>query len=483
MDQVVAKALAAGYDNAILQDNLEISRQQQALTEAKNSFALSGKLAYTANGGLLGAYKDKDAMLGVPTPEQMNSTGSAPVSAAQAAANAAQGNSSYPIPQTITGSLSAAVPGTGGTPFTSIGLNASHKLQSTAHTDGSPTDTTNSSTTVGVALSQTVWDGMVGGQPKANIDRSHLVLQVQEQGARNNQLSLVLKIRQAFLTMLVAQKNLDVLANISARQATLAKQAKLKYDLQQATRIDLLNSQISARNADLDLQNGTNNFVAAREALSLLMGMDAKTNYRVEEPPVRSLPAPSLQEAIAKAMSQRSDWLQLDLNSQASQIDLALGQAAANPVVSINGGVNFSFNWITNNRDDQRQTGTFYAGLSLGMPILDAGQSAAQVANATRQLSVYQKQKAQLARTISMQIETAWNNCQILQGRVETARQSVEVLTLQYKIVQNQEASGTATIKDDLNAAANLSSAELALLQAEYNLQTAVLNLENSMGQ
>ena len=510
MDQVVEKALASGFDGRILAGNLELSRSQQAQTEARNSFGLSGRMAYTANAGLLGTYKDRNAMLGVPTPEQLLASGSSgsssgssslpstysqyvtqqqaaaaaakASSAAAAAAATALGDKAIPVPQTITASLTAAVPASG-TPFTSIGVSATQRLQLTGYTDNSPVDTTTNSTTLAVTLAQTVWDGVPGGQPKAAIDKSRLSLQVQELAARNNQLALVLRIRQAFLAMLVAQKNLDVLANIANRQASLLKQAQIKFTLQQATRLDLLNAQVSARNAELDLQSGRNTFTSTRANLSLLMGMDAGSEYRIAEPPPRPLPSSSLDEAIALALAQRTDLQQLNLNSRVSTIDQTLGMAAAHPVVSVNGGVNFQFNWTTLGKEDQRQTGTFYAGLSLGMPILDSGAAAAQTAIATRQLAIYQQQREQLTRSIGIQVETAWNNCQVLQGRVETTRQSVEALTLQHLIVQNQQEAGTATRKDELNALANLGSAELAHLQAQFNLQTAVLNLENTMGQ
>jgi outer membrane protein len=476
MDQVVEQALATGWDKRILTATLDMNRSQQALAEAKNSFNLSGKLGYTATAGLLGTYTDKDTMLGVLTPEILYPTMSKDTAAAL-------GDSTIPLPQTITGSLTAAVPGSGGTPFTSIGLNASQKLQTNSYTGKAGIDTITNATTIGVSLSQTVWDGMPGGQPKAAIDRSRLVLQGQELGTKSNQLALVLKIRQAFLTMLVAQKNLDVLANIAARQNSLLTLAQAKFDLQQAIKVDLLSARISARNAELDQQNGQNSFVSAREALSVLMGRDAKQEYRISEPPTRNLPADNLAAALAMARSQRSDLQQLDLNAAASKIDQSLGLAATSPSVVITGGVNLALNWTTAGVKSQTQTGTFYAGLSLGVPILDAGQAAAQVAIATNQVAIYQQQNDQLARTVAMQVETAWHNCQVLAGRAETARQAVEMLALQYQLVQSQESSGTATIKDDLAAAANLASAELALLQAEFNLQLAILNLENSMGQ
>ncbi len=482
MDQVVEKAVAAGYDSKILAANLEVSRNQQAQTQARNSFTLSGKLGYTANAGLLGTYTDVDSALGVPTPEKLLGLPTVPT-AAQKAAAAELGAATIPIPQTATASLTAAVPGSSGTSFTSIGLTATEKLVLNTYTNNSPAGITSHNTNVAVTLGQTLWDGLPGGQPKAAIDKSRLVLQNQVLGAKTNQLALVLKVRQAFFAMLMAQKNLGVLTEINAKQASLLRQVDIKYQLQQAIRIDLLNAQITARNAALDLQNGQNTLASTRLALSLLMGLDATADYRLEEPPSRPMPAASLEEARTKALSQRIDAQQLNVSIASSRIDLALGQAAANPIVAVNGGINLTLNWTTNGLDDSRQIGTFFAGLNLGLPILDAGQADAQTSAARNQLNVYQQQADQLTRTVSMQVESAWNTCQVLSGRVETAKQNVEMLALTEKVVQSQVDSGTATLKDALNATANLATAELAQLQAEFNLQTAILNLENTMGQ
>lgn len=434
--QCLDAALASGADAKIIQESLQISRDQYLASKAAASVNLTGALGYGTSLSV-----GDDSLQGVKS------------TASSAASGVAQG------PQASVGLTS---------PLTSVSLLASPY--------NAPSGPAAASTALGLGVSQTLWDGYAGGKATAAVQKSLLSLQVKELSADASRASLAYKIKQAYYTMLGAQRNLTVKQQVLSQQDALFKQISAVYDLQAATTVDLKTAQINARSAEIDVQSARHDVGMARLRLANLLGWPRDRVFVVEEADDPTVPVSSADEAVSQGLSRRPELKQIELNKQSYAIDLALLRGQAWPTASVNGGVSWTFDWQGNN------AAAASVGVKIGLPLYDAGALASLIDADVLQNDLYAVQAAQLRDTIATDIQEAYELVQVQVGKLEVARLSVDKYDMQFALVQTKLEHGTATNQDVLNASVDLANAQSAASKAQRDAQLAVLQLQSLMG-
>jgi outer membrane protein TolC len=436
LPQCLDAALSTGIDSKILQGGLQISRAQTSAVAAANALGLDGSLAYNASGAL-----GDPGMLGVRSGAS-GSTGSA-----------------------------AAGPQAGlvlSGPSTSLGLSLSPYV--------APTSSTAAASALGLNLSQTLWDGYPGGQASAAVKKSILSLQGKELAAQSTSTAILARIKQAYYTMLGSQRSLAVKGQIVEQQDSLLKQMSAIYDLQQASAVDLKTAQINAKSAHIDVESAQHDLRISRLRLANLLGWPRDKDFTVAEAEDPAVPVASVEEAVSMSLGRRTELKQLALYRQSSAIDLDLFRGQKWPIVSVNGGVSWTFDWLGDNG------GTAAVGVKVALPVYDAGYLDLQIGALRLQQSVYDLQEAQLRDSISTDVEEAYELVQIQMERLEVAKLSVEKFDIQFTLMKTRLDKGTATNQDVMSASIDLANAQSALSKAQRDAQLAVLQLQTSMG-
>jgi outer membrane protein len=442
LQQSIDAALSSGDDLKVLQGSLDVARAQHALNVSKNSFTLGASAGYGA-GWSFGAYGTN------PT-----------------------------LKQELAGSLAGAQTGplagivlSG--PLTSLSVSSSPYMPPA--TGGTATDTLSG---VGVSLSQTLWNGYPGGAAQATVDKSTLTLQGKELSTESGRLGLIYGVKQAYYTMLSAQRDLSLKKQILEKQNAVLRQISGLYDLKLATVADLKTAQFNAQSAQADVDGSQYSLRFARITLATFMGMPAETGFSVAETDDPVLPAATEDEAVSVGLSRRVEIKQVELNIKSSNVDLAVARGQATPTLSVTGGLNWLYDWTTG----PTSAGVASAGVKIAMPVLDAGAVKNQVDAIVRQNQVYAVQEAQFQKSITTGIKNAWEGVQLARERAAVAALNVEATSLQLQLVSAQRDAGTASNQDYLTAAVNLANAQNAANVAKSAAQLAVLQLQSLMG-
>src|SRR5208282_2600756 len=151
-------------------------------------------------------------------------------------------------------------------------------------------------------------------------------------------------------------------------------------------------------------------------------------------------------------------------NIAAADVNLALQKSQAFPVISANGSVGVGQDWTAN-----VSTGTFTAGVTIALPIVDGGLRSAQEQQAASQLAAYRIQQDQQTRSIAIAVENALYGVRDARDRLDLAGQSVKASQGQYNLEKARYAVGLVTTLDVLTALQALTSAQVALEQAKSN--------------
>jgi outer membrane protein TolC len=447
LDLCLSTALSKSDSAAILQKNLDISRAQYGQMVAKNSVSLNAGLGGGATGGI-----GNTTLLS----ENANTIGTSV-------------DYTTAIPMNYSGSLSL------NGPSTSLSLAGGGSFSQVESTDISVS-------TFSLNLSQTVWDGYPGGISKANVQQGLLNLQSAELATDANKLTLVYQIKQAYYSMLSAQRNLDVYAqNLELQKSALAQEQTL-YNLHQAVDVDLQTAQINVKSAEVDQRTGRIALISARKALADLVGLTADEDFTVAETAEPQVSVQSLQEAIAIGLDKRVELKQLAVSRRIAAISLGLVKAQTSPTVQIT-GTSYWLNGLNiyGLTSDQNAL-TIAMGGKVSMPILDSGSAAYQEEANRYQSSVYDLQDDQYRRSISLAIENDYQSVQLHTEKLELAKLTAENSKGQYDLKNVQRQYGTATNQDVLAAALNMVNANTALATARNSLELAILQLQNDMG-
>jgi outer membrane protein TolC len=440
LSQSLDAALANGDDAKILKANLAVSRAQHAENVSRNSFTLGG----SAGAGYNYPAGDTKVLSSYQSALAVNDSS---VQGAQ---------------------LGVGVSG----PLTSVQLSASPWIPPLLNTANPDT-----AGGVGVSVSQTLWNGYTGGPTQAAVDKSLLALQGRQLATDAGILNVVYRVKQAYFAMFDGQLALQATQQILERQTALLQQLTAVYNLKQLSDVDLKTAQINARSAQIDVQNARSSLRQSRVQLAILMGRDTARDFSVAQPDAQSLPAATVEEAIAQAFERRVDVRQVELSRKSNAVDLALARGQASPTVSISGGVNDIL-------DYHGPTSAWYAnvGVRVSMPILDAGAVQNLVDAALQQDQAFMLQEGQLRKSIAAAIQNDWENVQLANERVELARLTAENDDQIVEVYKIQRQAGTASTQDLLTASVNAANAHSAYVQAQSAAQLAVLQLLSDMG-
>ena len=445
LQQCIDSALASSDSYKILQGTLAVSKAQYAESVSKNSLGLQASAGAGYN---VLAYNNGSYLSGKSS--SLSSSTSSPQGAAVGLGLAS--------------------------PMTSITVSAS-PFSPPAGNSPSSSGSTDLTSSAGLSVSQTLWNGYPGGTAKAAVDKSLLSLQGQELSTESGKLGLIYQVKQAYFALFTAQQDLDSKKQILDRQNALLDQITAVYNLKQASAVDLKTAQINAHSAEIDVRTSEHTLRLARIRLANLVGIAPDRVFAAAQPADESLPAASLEAAVSIALQQRVDLKLIELSRKSNAVDLAVARGLSTPTVSVMGGVDLYMDNTTSNF-----AGLANAGVKIAMPILDAGAARNLVDQGTRLDEVYQSQGAQLRKSIAADVQDAWESMELAREKADLAGQAAENDDLIVEVYKIQSRNGTASTQDLLTASVNAATAHTAAVQAQAAAQLAILQLLNVMG-
>lgn len=449
LEQAVDAALARGPDQAILAAGLASSRAVNAQAQARVGLTVTPSVGYNAS-------------------ETWNDPGRAQVTTGASADPKVStvGTATYDgaVPQNLQAGVTVA------TPLTSLAVKGTEAFQP------SPTGDLNHLSSASAGVTQVLWNGYPGGPAQAAADKAALALRVAELNAQASRNRLVLTVKQAFYTLLSTQESMAQLVQTRDSRKDALRFVQARYDLKQATGLDLKAAQINLQSAELDLQSGQSALDVARRRLANLMGRGDQA-FSAAVAPDPKVPATTLDDAVALALKNRVDPQIAQANAASAQVDATSAWGAALPTVNLSGGLTYTKDW-------QRNTAAYLGtvGVSVGVPLVDAGAAAGLAAQAAAQKVSAQTQYEQLLRSIPVDVAEAWSAWQVSQQRYDVAGASVDVAQGQRQVVQAQFDAGLKTITDLQTADIAVTTAQFALLKAKITAQLAALQLQNLLG-
>jgi outer membrane protein TolC len=322
---------------------------------------------------------------------------------------------------------------------------------------------------------------------------------LQREVVRGTEQSLVTQVRNAYYQLLLAQEQARLTDNSVRRVRASLEETEALNRAGLVDDYDVLRLQVELANLEPNLRRANNAVLQARRQLAVIVNVDDPETLEVRgslaemdlENPEANSPAnreilafngapirgpeelqAALEEGLRLAMEQRSDLRQLELTESLRHTEVRLEQAAYLPEISLFGSYivsaqdNGSPNFFGRGGDGVSASSKF-VGLRVSIPIFQGFSRDARIDQKRAALRGAQANASQGVQLAQSQVRTAIESVEEAYLRAQGQSLAVRQAGRGYEIASAQYQEG-------LGSQLELTDAEVALRQSEFNYAQAV---------
>ncbi len=328
----------------------------------------------------------------------------------------------------------------------------------------------------GLTLRQTIWDF---GRTLHAHGAAAAAQQAAEQDERILLETLDVEAEAAFRTAMAADQLVVAMEEASARAASHLARASARTEVGLRPRYDVSRAEVEVSNAALALVAAMNARELARAQLANACGLaELPADRPLVVPPARAVPElPKLEEALADALSRRSEIAAAQARVEAAERALSASRALHLPSLAATGTVNYR------GSDIQELGGGWSALVQLNVPLLAGGADSARVREAEANLALARASLENTRRLVRLDIESAFLAMREAGARMAAAK-ALEVSAsegMQLAEVRYETGAGDALELADAQAA--FASSRATTVRAALDASVAAARLERALGQ
>lgn len=323
------------------------------------------------------------------------------------------------------------------------------------------------------------------GEIKAAVDAAHFNLiatRLDYDRARNQ---LVADVKSAYYNVLRAQAFQGVaeqaLKNAEDRLATA--QAYLRAGT--GTRFDVLRADTEVANARQNLIAAKNRVTLAIAALNNVLSLDQNTPLEVADVPGEDKsPVKGFDQAVEEAYRLRPEIMQAEAGIHAAEKGIHLAKRSYLP----SAGLAWVFQYTPDNGAFSPKETSWSAVLKVTIPIFDGGVTAARVQQAKADLNTAKLAKLQAQDGVALETRQAYLSVVEAQDRLAVTNAALAEAEEQYRLAQVRykagvtQTPGGSPLLEISDAQTALTQAQSNRINARYDLQDAIAQLERAMG-
>lgn len=316
---------------------------------------------------------------------------------------------------------------------------------------------------------------------------------LQREALRGRTQQIVTRVRIAFYDLLLAQEEVRLTANSLKRVRRSLEETRAMEEAGVAEVYDVLRLEVEAANLEPSLSRAENRHRAARRALAAELDLDPEAEIEVagqlalmdlddvgaNSPGNRDIlafrgeslaEAPELDQLLRRGRANRSDIRQLELTETLRKTELRIEQADYLPSVSAFGsyGLAAQQNGMPVFFGTSAQRGTTkQVGFRVSMPIFSGFRETARISQRQAALRQAETQTRLASDQAEIQLRNLVDDLHEARSRTRGQRLAVSQARRGYEIA-------SARYREGLASQLELTDAEVALRQSEFNYAQAV---------
>ncbi len=316
-----------------------------------------------------------------------------------------------------------------------------------------------------------------GGKLKAALREAKSLESATSGDIAEERLSVGLAAREAYYKVLLAQGIQDAAQKQVDASAENARVAQEEYNVGKINLSTLLRYKAAIANAQQSLTTAQNDVQMALVDLKVVLGLSLSSTIQLTSVLAESLPLQPLDQLTALARKERPVLAAAKARIAASKSGISVSRAAFMPQIYLT-MVGGSFNTSSFGGGPG-----YWAGLTIGIPLLEGGARHAKIREAKAKMEQAQIDRRSAELQVDSGVTKAWLSVQSAQANVTASQREVEQATEAERVARLRVESGKGIYLEELDALAALFQARLDRVQALYNLNTSNAELMRAIGQ
>ncbi|NBQ39043.1 MAG: channel protein TolC [Alphaproteobacteria bacterium] len=342
----------------------------------------------------------------------------------------------------------------------------------------SPYDLTTTPRTVGVTVTQNLYNG---DRTSSQVDAAEKGVLASRSGLRYAEQQVLLNGATQYMNVVRDEAVVQLrTANIDVLKEQL-RQTQDRFNVGEVTRTDVAQVEAQLAAAEADRSSAEANLESSRAAYQQVIGV-APSGLVEAEPVAKRLPV-SIEEAFKIGDAENPQLVASRINVEIAEAQVRLVEGEFKPSVDLQGSA--SQGWESKYPGD---TGHDFRLLGqLSMPIYEAGEISARARAAKETLGQRRLESDSARDQVRSGVAAAWSQYETANARVKSAKAQIAAATIALNGVQEEAKVGQRTTLDVLISDQNLLSARVNLVTAQrdrvvssYQLLAAVGRLSAS---
>jgi outer membrane protein len=287
----------------------------------------------------------------------------------------------------------------------------------------------------------------------------------------------VFRVVQAYYGVLLADKQVELAEQTVKTAQAVLDRSKSRVEAGMVVESDALAAQVNVAMRQQDTIRARNAAAFARAQLTTALGVPSGIYEPAETLAEHPLPSVALDEAEARALKQRPDLKQIELQTNAQETGVKLAKAAFGPKVNAYGSweldnasfaANGSNNWV--------------AGAEIQFDLFSGGRKLAQLSHEKAMLERANEMKRAATDNVRLEVQQAFYDNDAARQMLDVARASVAQAEESLRINQNRYDTGLTTITDLLRAEDAARTSRTNYWESVFHYQTSYAALELASG-
>lgn len=295
-------------------------------------------------------------------------------------------------------------------------------------------------------------------------------------GVADTQRQLILNVATDYYAAQAALAYVQVSRRsvMSSRQHLDAVEARIEQEL--AAKADRYAYDVELAQAQVQAISAEDQAEVALNVLKTAMGLPADQPLQLADALGRPEKPERLPDLIAKAYAARPDLRQLEAQVAVARQNLKIAQIGRRPMINASGSAGYGdYNGDT---DDRWQV---QVGVSL--PLYDGDYTKSREDSARSALTITEENLRQAKIEISAEVERSYRNAILADARIDAADAAAKSAQTNLDAAQGKYLEGLATVVEVTDAELRLREADVALVQAQYDYNSALAALRAALGQ